>query len=54
METIKFKGGKNMNKLVSGLVKSAIVAAIGFVAGITIAEKSARKEEKELIEVEAK
>lgn len=43
-----------MNKLVSGLVKSAIVAAIGFVAGITIAEKSARKEDRELAAVEAK
>lgn len=43
-----------MNKLVSGLVKGAIVATIGFIAGITIAEKSARKEEKELVAVEAK
>jgi len=54
METIKFKGGKNMNKLVSGLVKGVVVAAVGFIAGITIAEKSTRKEEKELVAVEAK
>jgi hypothetical protein len=42
-----------MNKLVSGLVKGAVVAVVGFVAGIAIAEKSSRKEAKELA-VEAK
>lgn len=37
-----------MNKLVSGLVKGVIVAAVGFIAGITIAEKNDRKEAKSL------
>ncbi len=35
-----------MNKLVSGLVKGAIIACVGFIAGITIAEKNDRKEKE--------
>lgn len=33
-----------MNKLVSGIVKGAIVGTIGFIVGVTIAEKNERKE----------
>ena len=33
-----------MNKIVSGIIKGAIVATVGFVVGIAAAEKQSRKE----------
>lgn len=35
-----------MNKLVSGLVKGAIIATVGFFTGVVVAEKKDREEEK--------